>query len=31
VIEITEVEEDQVFSKVHAILQSQIKPKGGKK
>lgn len=30
VIEITEVEEDQVFSKVHSILQSQIKPKGGK-
>lgn len=30
VIEITEAEEDQVFNKVHAILQSQIKSKGGK-
>lgn len=29
VIEITEAEEDQVFDKVHSILQSQIKPKGG--
>lgn len=31
VIEITEAEEDQVFDKVHAILQSQIKPKGGER
>ncbi|MBU1246806.1 hypothetical protein KJ973_02710 [Patescibacteria group bacterium] len=31
VIEITEVEEDQVFNNVHAILQLQIKPKGGEK
>ena len=29
VIEITEADEDLVFDKVHVMLQSQIKPKGG--
>ncbi|MFA6177875.1 MAG: hypothetical protein WC694_03230 [Candidatus Paceibacterota bacterium] len=31
VIEITETEEDQVFGKVHVILQSQIKQRGEEK